>query len=135
MNRFKIPYTTTANLLLMPYFLGAIFSLIFGKLVGTKITKIRRKIILLCPLLLLVGVVALYFLPNNQTEADITSFHYLVIVFFLIQLSLMVGSIFSVISSSLSLLVDQRRLGTAWGVCGMAIGLSESIVPIINGLI
>lgn len=95
----------------------------------------RRKIILLAPLLLLVGLVALYFLPNNSDPAKVTPWHYIVVVFFLIQLSCMVGSVFAVLASSLSLLVDKNRLGTAWGVCGTAVGLSEAVVPIINGLV
>lgn len=134
-NRFRIPYTTTANLVLIPYLLGVVFAIIFGKLIGSKINKIRRTLILLSPVSLLIGLLALYFLPNIDIAANITTAHYLVIVFFLILLSLMIGSVFSVVASSISLLVDKKRLGTAWGVCGMVVGLSESIVPILNGLI
>lgn len=122
-NRFEIAYTTAANLSLIPYLLGAVLAIVCGKLVGSNIKKIRRTIILIVPLLLLVGLIALYSLPNCTVD-NINPIHYVVIVFFLVLLSCMVGSIFSVVASSLSLLVDKKRLGTAWGVCGMAIGLS-----------
>jgi len=54
---------------------------------------------------------------------------------FLMLFSVLVGTLYTVLGSSMSLLVDKKRLGTAWGVYGTAIGLGESVCPIINGFI
>ncbi len=51
------------------------------------------------------------------------------------MLSVFFGSIYSILVSSVSLLADKKRLGTAWGVVGTAIGLGQSISPLANGLI
>lgn len=45
------------------------------------------------------------------------------------------GSIYTILVSSVSLLADKKRLGTAWGVMGTAIGLGQSVSPLVNGLI
>lgn len=133
-NRFKIDYVTTGNLLIIPYIAGSIVALIFGRMLSLRPT-VRRTCILICTLLSTAGVVALYFLPNNSTSEEVNAGDYVVIIGFLILLSLMAGSMYTVLGSSITLLVDEKRLGTAWGVIGTAVGLGESISPIINGLV
>lgn len=133
-NRFKMDYVTTGNLLIIPYVAGSIVALIFGRMLSLRPTM-RRTSILLCTSLSTAGVTALYFLPNNSSSEQVNAGDYIVVVIFLILLSLMAGSMYTVLGSSISLLVDAKRLGTAWGVIGTAIGLGESISPIINGLV
>jgi predicted neutral ceramidase superfamily lipid hydrolase len=133
-NRFKIDYATTGYLMMIPYALGSILALVFGKLLIIK-PKIRRSLIILSPSLLALGILSIYLLPNNSSTSDINALDFIVIVVFLIFLSAMTATVYTVVSSSTSLLVDKKRLGTAWGVIGMAIGLGQSISPIINGLV
>ena len=133
-NRFKIDYVTTGNLLIIPYVAGSILALVFGRMLAVKPTM-RRACILVCTSLSTAGVAALYFLPNNSSADEVNAWDYIVIVAFLLMLSLMAGSMYTVLGSSITLLVDEKRLGTAWGVIGTAIGLGETISPIINGLV
>jgi MFS family permease len=72
-------------------------------------------------------------LLNNTVSPD--NYHYVAVVLFLLIFSMFSGSIYSVLTSTVSNLADKKRLGTAWGVVGTAIGLGESISPIINGLL
>ena len=53
----------------------------------------------------------------------------------LVLFSMFSGSIYTVLTSSVSLLCDKKRLGTAWGVVGTAIGLGQAVSPAINGLV
>lgn len=133
-NRFKIDYVTTGNLLMIPYVAGSIVALIFGRMLAVRPTA-RRSCILICTSLSTAGVAALYFLPNNYTVEDVSAVDYVVVVVFLLMLSLMAGSMYTVLGSSITLLVDEKRLGTAWGVIGTAVGLGEIISPTINGLV
>jgi hypothetical protein len=112
----------TIGYFMIPYGLGSVFSLIFGHLLKVS-PKIRRKLILLAPTCFSMGTVALYLLNNNQSASDVNYVDYIIITAFLIFLSMMTGSTFTVLSSSTSLLADKKRLGTAWGVIGVAIGL------------
>ena len=121
-NRFKIDYVTTGNLLIIPYFAGSFVAIALGRMLATRPTT-RRGCMLLCTVLSTAGVAALYLLPNNSTADQVTAVDYAVIVVFLLLLSLLVGCMYTVFGSSITLLVDERRLGTAWGVIGTAIGL------------
>jgi hypothetical protein len=133
-SRFKIDYVTTGNLLMIPYFAGSIVALIFGRMLALRPT-VRRKCLLICTSLSAAGVAALYFLPNNATAEEVNAVDYVVVVIFLLMLSLLAGSMYTVLGSSITLLVDKKRLGTAWGAIGTAIGLGEIISPTINGLV
>ena len=108
--------------MMIPYGLGSVFALIFGYFLKVN-PKIRRKLILLAPLCFSIGTVALYLLSNNKSDSEVSYLDYIIIVAFLIFLSMMTGSSFTVLSSSTSLLADKKRLGTVWGVIGVAIGL------------
>jgi MFS family permease len=81
------------------------------------------------------GMLILAFLPNNSSEDEVTAFDYAIVILFLFLFSLLSGMLYTVLASSVSLLADKKRLGTAWGVIGTAIGLGESVSPIVNGLI
>ncbi len=133
-NRFCLDYVTTGYILIIPYTLGAVFTLIFGHFLKVR-PKSRRTIILLAAVFLTLGLVGLYFLKNNTSASEVTAFDFIIIVLFMISLSMMAGSTYTVLTSSVSLLADKRRLGTAWGVIGMVIGLGESISSMINGLV
>jgi hypothetical protein len=133
-NRFCLDYVTTGYILIIPYTLGAVFALVFGRFLKVR-PKSRRTIILLAALLLTLGLVGLYFLKNNESASEVTAFDFIIIVAFMISLSTMAGCTYTVLTSSVSLLADKRRLGTAWGVIGMVIGLGESISSMINGLV
>jgi nitrate/nitrite transporter NarK len=119
--RFKFDYVFTGNLLLIPYVLGSIVSVIFGKMLMTKPTW-RRTIILISSIMMLIGNILLYILPNSN-DSEITALHYVVVIIFLVMMSVLSGSIYTVICSSVSVLADSKRLGTAWGVIGTAIAL------------
>ena len=121
-------------MLVIPYTLGALFALIFGYVLKVK-PKLRRKIILFTAIFLCIGLMGLYFLANNGSATEVSIWDFILIVFFLVSLSSVAGSTYTVLTSSVSLLADKRRLGTAWGVIGMVIGLGESISSIINGLV
>lgn len=115
-------YVIIGYFMMIPYGLGSVFSLIFGHILKVS-PKMRRKLILLAPICFSIGTGALYLLNNNQSASDVNYLDYIIITAFLIVLSMMTGSTFTVLSSSTSLLADKKRLGTAWGVIGVAIGL------------
>ena len=76
----------------------------------------------------------IYFLPNVTADTP-NAIHYVVVILFLVFFSIFSASIYTTMTSSVSLLVDKKRLGTAWGVVGTAIGLGQTLSPVINGLI
>jgi MFS family permease len=133
-NRFNIPYTTTGQLLLIPFILGSLFSLLFGKILISKPT-LRRKMVLSSNIVITIAMIIFYFLPSLNPNEDIDSFTYIWVVFYLVMFSVFFGSIYTILVSSVSLLADKKRLGTAWGVVGTAIGLGQSVSPLINGLV
>ena len=57
-NRFKIDYVITGNLLMIPYVAGSIVALCFGRMLALRPT-VRRKGILICASLSAAGVAAL----------------------------------------------------------------------------
>ncbi len=81
------------------------------------------------------GTLGIYLLPNNTDASQVSPFDYVVIALFLVSISFMSGNIYTALSSSVSLLTDKRRLGTAWGVIGTSLSLGETISPLINGLV
>ena len=62
-SRFNIAYVTAGKLLLIPYTLGSVFSLLFGRVLTLKPT-LRRKMVVATCVLISVAMVMLYFLPN-----------------------------------------------------------------------
>lgn len=82
-----------------------------------------------------IAMIIFYFLPSLNPNEDIDSFTYIWVVFYLVMFSVFFGSIYTILVSSVSLLADKKRLGTAWGVVGTAIGLGQSVSPLINGLV
>jgi len=133
-NRFQISYVTTGELLLIPYVFGSILALVFGRILIVR-SYTRRFTILFSSVMISLGFVIIYILPNNISPAQVSSFDYFAIIIFLSLYSVLAGSLYTVLCSSVSLLADKKRLGTAWGVIGTAIGLGESISPIMNGFI
>lgn len=65
-NRFQINYVTTGQLLLIPYVLGSVVALIFGRLIILRPTT-RRLTILFVSLFSSLGMLILAFLPNNSS--------------------------------------------------------------------
>jgi ABC-type nitrate/sulfonate/bicarbonate transport system permease component len=133
-NRFAIDYVTTGYFMMIPFGLGSVFALIFGHFLKVK-PNTRRTLILMASMVVTIGLIALYSLPNNQSASDVNTLDFIVIVGFLIFLSMMTATTYTVLGSSTSLLSDKKRLGTAWGVIGVAIGLGEAISSMINGLV
>jgi len=119
---------------LIPFVFGSILAIIFGRILIVK-SYLRRVIILFSSVMISLSLIILYVLPNNISPAELSSFDYLAILTFLFLYSVLIGSVYAVLCSSVSLLADKKRQGTAWGVIGMAIGLGESISPGINGFI
>ena len=62
-SRFNIAYVTAGKLLLIPYTLGSVFSLLFGRVLTLKPT-LRRKMVVATCVLISVAMVMLYFLSN-----------------------------------------------------------------------
>lgn len=108
--------------------------MLFGKILIVR-SSLRRFTILFSSIMICFGFVILYLLPNNKTVAEVSTYDYFAVIVFLFLLSVLAGSLYTVLCSSVSLLADKRRLGTAWGVIGTAIGLGESVSPIMNGFI
>jgi len=133
-NRFNIDYVTTGKLLLIPYTLGSLFSLIFGRILSLRPTA-RRIMIFANSFLISSAMILLYFLPNVNQKEDVDTYRFVVVVIFLVMFSMFSGSIYTVLTSSVSLLADKKRLGTAWGVVGTALGLGQAVSPLINGLV
>lgn len=133
-NRFNIPYVTTGTILLIPYLLGSVFSLIFGRILSLKPTLRRRMVLGTC-ILISSAMILLYSLPNVGVGEETDSSTFAAVVIFLVLFSMFSGSIYTVLTSSVSLLADKKRLGTAWGVVGTGIGLGQAISPVINGLV
>ncbi len=65
--RFTISYVDVGKLLLIPYFCGAIFSLMVGKILIEK-PKYRRLSFFIASILYLLGTIALYILTNKSSE-------------------------------------------------------------------
>lgn len=106
-------------------------SIIIGKIV-IEWPRSRRYFIAITPLVYSTGILAIVILPNNNMPADINAWDYVVIVLFFLTISASFAVLYTVLCSAISLLSDSKRLGTAWGVLGTAIGLGESVGPIIN---
>lgn len=70
----------------------------------------------------------LFFLPNTKSPEY---YHYLIVLYFLFSMAFAFAVYYASISTSISFLVDSSVLGTAWGVAGSAIGISQCLVPLI----
>jgi hypothetical protein len=134
LNRFQLSYVTTGELLLIPFVFGSILALIFGRILITRSYN-RRFTIVFSSVMIFIGFVIIYILPNNRSSEEVSAFDYFAIIIFLFLFSVLAGTLYTVLCSSVSLLADKKRLGTAWGVIGTAIGLGESVSPVLNGLI
>ncbi len=86
-------------------------------------------------IIITLAIIILYFLPNLNPNENTDPFTYISVIFYLFMFSVFFGSIYTILVSSVSLLADKKRLGTAWGVVGTAIGLGQSVSPLINGLV
>jgi hypothetical protein len=67
---------------------------------------LRRLIILISSLLVSLGFAIIYFLPNNASHSEVSSFDYLAIITFFVIFSVLVSSIYTVIYSAIPLLAD-----------------------------
>jgi len=114
-HRFQISYVTTGELLLIPYVFGSILATIFGRILIVR-SYLRRVIILFSAVMIALGFGIINILPNNTSSDEVSSKDYFAIIAFLLLFSFSIGSVYSVLSSSVSLLVDKKRQGTAWGV-------------------
>jgi len=99
----------------------------------SKWTRTRRPLYVLSTLLYLVGQIHLYFLPNT-TEP--TVFHYIVVIFFSLTLSFGLSIYYTAIIAAVPYIVNKGSMGTAFGVIGCFVGMSQCITPLMNaGLI
>jgi MFS family permease len=67
-NRFNIGYVTAGKLLLIPYTLGSVFSLLFGRILTLKPTLRRKMVVATCVLISL--AMLMLFLQPNVSEGE-----------------------------------------------------------------
>jgi hypothetical protein len=103
--RFSIPYVDVGKLLLVPYFLGAFFSLLIGNLF-IKHPQYRRFSYFITSLFYFIGTIIMFYLPNNLEESDVTVFYYLAILIFLIALSMSFAVLYTALCSAIVYIVD-----------------------------
>ncbi len=118
-------------MLLIPFGILVAFSYIISKICSKK-PQYRRKIILLVSILFFISITCVYFLPNTDTP---TVLHYIVISIFLLMISAMFATEYCALITSITYLVDKESLGTAYGVFGTCLGLSQCLFPLINSSI
>lgn len=113
---------------MIPYSIEALFSIIFGIIMSRKPT-IKRNIYMASTFLYFVGHIGLYLLPQTQNP---TPSYYVVIAFFCLTLSFSFSIFYCVILVAVPYVVEPKTVGTAFGVIGSVVGLSQCIMPWIN---
>jgi hypothetical protein len=73
-------------------------------------------------------MVGLYFLPITS---DPNLLYYLAIGLFLIMMSINLATFYTVLLPSIANVVGKKLIGTAWGICGSSIGISQCFMSIV----
>lgn len=95
----------------------------------SKRPKSRRSFFVASTGCYLLGQISLYLLPETD---DPSALHYIVIIFFCLTHAFGFSIIFSGIQAAIPYVVDKKTIGTAFGVLGCAVGLSQSVIPFVN---
>lgn len=116
---------------MIPFGLTPPLSLVWSQL-SNKYPQHRRIYFISIGLISLILNVLMFVLPNTDSPS---AAHYVISVICLLLLSLAFAGFCTLIIPSVSLIVPEQAMGTAFGASGSATALSQAIMPILNALI
>ena len=117
--------------MMIPYGVMSIYGIIIGKILADNPT-FRRKLLVLAYSLNFVLFIFFYYLPNTNEPSNT---HFIIVIFFLLSMSIGMGSFYSGVMPLVPMVVPEKNLGLAWGVIGTAIALPGCVTPIIFAVI
>jgi MFS family permease len=94
-----------------------------------KKPKTRRPTYVISTFLYFLCHLFLYLLPETQNPSNL---HYIVSAFFCVSMSFGFSIYYTGILASIPSIVPEKSVGTAFGVIGCVVGLSQCITPFIN---
>lgn len=104
------------------------FSMFLGKIIELYPAQ-KRNIMIGSRLAYFIALIFLLNIP--QTDAP-TSSHYVIIVFFLLIMSFNWAAFHSILEPGVAYYANKNELGTAMGVMGSAIGLTQCVFSLMN---
>ena len=107
----------------IPFGGAALISFVIGLILQKKPT-LRRPMTFFSNFFITTSILAVYFLPNIETDKSASVFHYFIVCTYLFSLSCLLAILFGVLSSAIVYIVEPKNLGIGWGVIGSALGLS-----------
>jgi hypothetical protein len=87
---------------------------------------------LMVSILFFLAMCGLYLLPNTKEP---TASHYIMICVCLLMISAMFATEYCALITSITYLVDEDSMGTAYGVVGTSLGMCQCFVPLVNSSI
>lgn len=133
--RFNFSYVTAGRLMMLPFGLTPVMSLVWSKLFVGKYPTKRRLFFIITGLQALIPHVILYVMPNNPPNTSPVAYQYVSVIIALSIFSLSFAGFCSVMIPSISLIVEEKSIGTAFSAVGSASSLSQALMPIFNSLV
>lgn len=130
-DRFGLDIPTAGKLVMIPYVVCSLGCPLYGY-IANKFQSRRKFLIFLVPTIAAIAHVILFLIPNT---AEATALTYVLIVLGMAVLGLSFSGYVSIVVPSISLVVDEAILGTAFGVLGMANAATESIFPMLSSVV
>lgn len=118
--RFGLSIPTAGKLVMIPYIVCALGCPLYGYL-ANRFQNRRKLLILFVPTIAVLAHIIVFLMPHTA-EAD--AFTYIFISLGLLVLGLAFSGYVSIVVPSISLVVDENIIGTAFGLLGMANAVS-----------
>jgi hypothetical protein len=131
---YNIPYVTAGFILMTVTFLTGIFLVVIG-IMHTKFPNSKRISFIIVSVIYFISLSVLYVIPTIHKDMSTPTIHYIFAFFFLIAKAASITILWAFIYTSVIYFVDEKHLGTAYGILLTAMGFGECIGPIINALI
>lgn len=116
---------------MIPYVVCSLGCPLYG-FIANKFPNKRKLLIFLVPTIATLSHFVIFIIPNNKEGSLLT---YTLIVLGLFLLGVAFSGYVSIVVPSISLVVDDNILGTAFGLLGMANATSESVFPMISSVV
>jgi MFS family permease len=129
--RFGLQVPDAGKLVMIPYIVCSICCPFYGYVSNKYLSK-RKLLIFLVPTFAALAHFIIFMIPNTKEASAGT---YILIVLGLTILGLAFSGYVSIVVPSVSLVVDEAILGTAFGVLGMSNSVTESVFPMISSVI
>lgn len=129
--RFGISSVTAGKLVMAPYIMCSLCCPLYGWISNKYLN--RRKLLIFCvPTIAAIANLVIFLIPNTTDAGTET---YVLIVFGLSILGFAFSGYVSIVVPSVSFVVEEHILGTAFGVIGMFNAISEAVFPVISSQI